>query len=97
MRRIDIKIYIHAQTVFIYRILKQTYMLMCNHKIRINIMLCLRNSTIVDPRFQIPRREIGDLFITNMYISHHKIVYNHVSNVDIVSDLQNTQLYTRQK
>ena len=28
-----------------------------------------------------------------MYISHHKIVYNHVSDVDIVSDLQNTQLY----
>ena len=42
---------------------------------------------VVDPRFQI-RREIGDLFLTNMYISHRKIVYNHVSDVDIVSDLQ---------
>ena len=41
--------------------------------------------------------EIGDLFITNMYISHRKIVYNHVSDVDIVSDFQNTQLYTHQK
>ena len=32
-----------------------------------------------------------------MYISHRKIVYNHVSDVDIVSDLQNTQLYTHLK
>ena len=61
-------------------------MLMCNHKV----------STVVGPRFQI-RHEIGDLFITNMYISHRKIVYNHVSDVDIVSDLQNTQLYTHLK
>ena len=30
-------------------------------------MLCLWNSTVVDPRFQ-TRREISDLFITNMYI-----------------------------
>ena len=52
--------------------------------------------TVVDPRFQI-QREIGDLFITNMYISHCKIVYIHVSDVDIVSGLQNTQLYTHQK
>ena len=75
---------------------------MCNHKV----------STVVGPRFQI-RHEIGDLFITNMYISHRKIVYylfitnmyishrkivyNHVSDVDIVSDLQNTQLYTHLK
>ena len=61
-------------------------MLMCNHKV----------STVVDHRFQI-RHEIGDLFITNMYISHCKIVYNHVSDVDIVSDLQYTQLYTHLK
>ena len=46
---------------------------------------------VLDPR------EIGDLFIINIYISHLKIVYNHVSNVDIVSDLQNTQLYTHLK
>ena len=59
---------------------------MCNHKV----------STVVDPRFQI-RHEIGDLFITNMHISHRKIVYNHVSDVDIVSNLQNTQLYTHLK
>ena len=59
---------------------------MCNHKV----------STVVDPRFQI-RREIGDLFITNMYISHRKIVYNYVFDVDIVSDLQNTQLYIHMK
>ena len=32
-------------------IVKHKYMLMCNHKIRINIMRCLRNSTV--------RREIG--------------------------------------
>ena len=32
-------------------IIKHKYMLMCNHKIRINIMRCLRNSTA--------RREIG--------------------------------------
>ena len=32
-----------------------------------------------------------------MYISHRKIVYNHVSDVGIVSDLQNTQLYTHLK
>ena len=51
---------------------------------------------VLDPRFQI-RREIGDLFIINIYISHLKIVYNHVSDVDIVSDLQNTQLYTHLK
>ena len=51
---------------------------------------------VLDPRFQI-RREIGDLFIINIYISHVKIVYNHVSDVDIVSDLQNTQLYTHLK
>ena len=51
---------------------------------------------VLDPHFQI-RREIGDLFITNIYISHRKIVYNHVSDVDIVSDLQNTQLYTHLK
>ena len=51
---------------------------------------------ILYPRFQI-RREIGDLFIINIYISHLKIVYNHVSEVDIVSDLQNTQLYTHLK
>ena len=37
------------------------------HKVRINIMLCLRNSTVVNPRFQ-TRREISDLFKTNMYI-----------------------------
>ena len=59
---------------------------MCNHKV----------STVVDPRFQI-RHEIGDLFITNMYTSHRKIVYNHVSDVDIVSNLQNTQLYKHLK
>ena len=52
-------------------------MLMCNHEV----------STVLDPRFQI-RHKIGDLFITNMYISHRKIVYNHVSDVDIVSDSQ---------
>ena len=51
---------------------------------------------VLDPRFQI-RREVGDLFITNIYISHRKIVYNHVSDVDIVSNLQNTQLYTHLK
>ena len=51
---------------------------------------------VLDLRFQI-RREIGDLFIINIYISHLKIVYNHVSDVDIVSDLQNTQLYTHLK
>ena len=60
---------------------------MCNHKV----------STVVDPSFQI-RREID---VTNyskqIYISHHKIVYNHISDVDIVSDLQNTQLYTHLK
>ena len=32
-------------------IVKHKYMLMCNHKIRINKMRCLRNSTV--------RREIG--------------------------------------
>ena len=32
-------------------IVKHKYMLMCNHKIRINITRCLRNSTV--------RREIG--------------------------------------
>ena len=32
-------------------VIKHKYMLMCNHKIRINIMCCLRNSTV--------RREIG--------------------------------------
>ena len=62
-------------------------MLMCNHKV----------SIVVDPRFQIRREILGDLFITNMCISHRKIVYNHVSDVDIVSDLQNTQLYTHMK
>ena len=41
------------------------------HKIRINIMLCLLNSTVVDPRFQ-TRREVSDLFITNMYIFTHQ-------------------------
>ena len=51
-------------------------MLMCNHKV----------STVVEPRFQI-RHEVGDLFITNMYVSHRKIMYNHISDVDIVSDL----------
>ena len=59
-------------------------------------MLCLWNSIVVDPRFQI-RCDIGDLFIRNMYLLHHKIVYNHVSGVDIVSELQNIQLYTHQK
>ena len=34
-------------------IIKHKYMLMCNHKIRINLMRCLRNSTV--------RREIGQL------------------------------------
>ena len=37
------------------------------HKVRINIMLCLWNSTVVNPCFQ-TRREISDLFKTNMYI-----------------------------
>ena len=37
---------------------------------------------VLDPRFQI-RREISDLFIINIYISHLKIMYNHVSDVDI--------------
>ena len=32
-------------------IIKHIYMLMCNHKIRINIMCCLRNSIV--------QREIG--------------------------------------
>ena len=74
-------------------------MLMCNHKVRINIMLYVYETVpvrVLDPRFQI-RREIGDLFIINIYISHLKIVYNHVSDVDIVSDLQNTQLDTHLK
>ena len=39
-------------------IVKHKYMLMCNHKIRINIMRCLRNSTYV-------RREIGQLSLQN--------------------------------
>ena len=67
--------------------------------VRINILLYVYETVpvrVLDPRFQI-RREIGDLFITNIYISHYKIVYNHVSDVDIVSDLQNTQLYTHLK
>ena len=67
--------------------------------VRINILLYVYETVPVralGPRFQI-RREIGDLFITNISISHHKIVYNHVSDVDIVSDLQNTQLYTHLK
>ena len=34
------------------------YVNMCNHKIVINIMLCLVNSTVVEPRFQ-TRRAIG--------------------------------------
>ena len=40
--------------------------------------------------------ENATLFITNMYISHRKMMYNHVSDVDIVSDLQNSQLRTHQ-
>ena len=52
--------------------------------VRINILLYVYETVpvrVLDPRFQI-RREIGDLFITNIYISHYKIVYNHVSDVD---------------
>ena len=67
--------------------------------VRINILLYVYETVpvrVLGPRFQI-RREICDLFITNIYISHRKIVYNHVSDVDIVSDLQNTQLYTHLK
>ena len=55
--------YTHAQNVSIVTkrversrsivIIKHKYMLMCNHKIRINIMSCLRNSTV--------RCEIGQL------------------------------------
>ena len=35
-------------------------MRVCNHKNRINIMLCLLNSTVVDPRLQ-TRRAMGQL------------------------------------
>ena len=55
--------YTHAQNVLTVTnrveraqsivIIKHKYMLMCNHKIRIKIMRCLRNSTV--------RREIGQL------------------------------------
>ena len=60
--------YTHTQTVFrsaivINRtedaysvvIIKHKYMLMCNHKIRISIMLCLLNSAFVEPRFHARR------------------------------------------
>ena len=48
--------------------------------VRINILLYVYETVpvrVLGPRFQI-RREIGDLFITNIYISHRKIVYNHM-------------------
>ena len=55
--------YTHAQNVLAVAkrversrsivIIKHKYMLMCNHKIRINLMRCLKNSTA--------RREIGQL------------------------------------
>ena len=55
--------YTHAQNVFTVTkrvkrsqsivIIQHKYMLMCNHKIRINLMCCLRNSTT--------RCEIGQL------------------------------------
>ena len=41
-------------------IIKHKYMLMCNHKIRINLKLCLRNSTA--------RREISQLISHNLLI-----------------------------
>ena len=54
----------HAQTVFTLsivinraeharatKIINHKYMLMYNHKIHINIMLCSLNSTVVQPRF----------------------------------------------
>ena len=57
--------YTHAQNVLTVTkrversrsiiIIKHKYMLMCNHKIRINIMSCLRNSTV--------RCEIGQLHV----------------------------------
>ena len=56
---------IYAQTVFtlsfvinraefalVTKIMKHEYMRVCNHKNRINIMLCLLNSAVVDPRLQ---------------------------------------------
>ena len=58
--------YTHAQNVLTVAnrversrsivIIKHKYMLMCNLKIRINLMRCLRNSTA--------RREIGQLMIS---------------------------------
>ena len=60
--------YTHAQNVLTVAkrversrsivIIKHKYMLMCNHKIRINLMRCLRNSTA--------RREIGQLYYFSM-------------------------------
>ena len=61
--------YIHAQNVLtvINRVerarsivnVKHKYMLMCNHKVHINIMRCLRNSTL--------RREIGQLSLNQRF------------------------------
>ena len=49
---------ITAEHALASEIIKHKYMLMCNHKIHINIMLCLLNSDVVDPCFQ-TQRAIG--------------------------------------
>ena len=48
-------------------IIKHKYMLMCNHKIPINLMRCLRNSTV--------RREIGQLLYFKC------IICNYITNI----------------
>ena len=57
----------HAQTTLI---IKHKYMLMCNHKICINVMLCLWNCTVVEPQMPF-QMSIGQFRITCSL--HHPI------------------------
>ena len=70
----------HAQTVLTVTkkverarsivIIKHKCMPMCNHKIHINIMCCLRNSAVTDLRFE-AEREIGQ-WMANITITKVK-------------------------
>ena len=79
--------YTHAQNVFTATkivertrsivIIKHKYMLMCNHKIRINVMRCLRNSTA--------RRETGQFSVLSVcYCSHYTLL----SICDIIATIK---------
>ena len=66
---------ITAEPALASEFIKHKYMLMCNHKIGINITLCSLNGTVVEPRFP-TQRAIGQrlyrqslmMFISEVYL-----------------------------